>query len=88
MPAENTRMTSLVVTKLTLLASARSVRKTLIHRSIPVRRFLERLPRPVFGYESATPYRSARRIALCARRFASGMPTSNGPGLREGIQSG
>lgn len=38
--------------------SNRLIKKTLLHRFAPVRDAMERLPFPLFGYNSATPYRT------------------------------
>ncbi len=40
----------------------RSVEKTLFRRCVPLRRLSESLTFPVFGYQSSTPYRSAKQI--------------------------
>jgi arylsulfatase A-like enzyme len=42
--------------------ASRLVKKMLLQRVIPIRRLLEQFPFPVFGYEAATPYRTAEVI--------------------------
>ncbi len=38
------------------------IQKTLLFRCIPIRRIIEDFPFPVFGYDTATPYRNGKRI--------------------------